>query len=66
MASLGLCYVRLMDDVLVLSPMRCKLRQAVRGGAPVIGKCEMLASESSTGFQGHASQPVGAALGRSE
>ncbi len=37
MASLGLFYVRFMDDVLVLSPTRWKLRRAVRAVNGVLG-----------------------------
>ncbi len=37
MASLGLFYVRFMDDVLVLSPARWKLRRAVRAVNGVLG-----------------------------
>ncbi len=37
MARLGLFYVRFMDDVLVLSPTRWKLRRAVRAVNGVLG-----------------------------
>ncbi len=37
MGSLGLFYVRFMDDVLVLSPTRWKLRRAVRAVNGVLG-----------------------------
>ena len=62
MASLGLCYVRFMDDVLVLAPTRWTLGRVVRAR---IGRCEMLASESRTGFQGRYRKSFGAALERS-
>ncbi len=62
MARSGLFYVRFMDDVLVLAPTRWKLRRVVRAR---IGRCEMLASESRTGFQGRSLQPFGTAPGRS-
>ncbi len=37
MAKSGLFYVRFMDDILVLSPTRWKLRQAVRAVNRVLG-----------------------------